>query len=162
MRNPIGSIWQRSLATFLEFVSRYVGSDFDETDRDTVALGLEATDDEDSDGWYAYPLTGSTASLEVRLANTASSEVLSVVAAGAWPCELRLRIGTLTSAIALTISDTDFYPEEQRRPSRPQWGEKADVMCAPGTRPAVSTAVPGTESAGGLVGQYWVVRVTPE
>lgn len=48
-----GWIWQRNLAAFLELLSQYVGCDFDETDWDAVALGLEATDDEDPDDWYA-------------------------------------------------------------------------------------------------------------
>ncbi|MER5462510.1 hypothetical protein ABT010_17895 [Streptomyces sp. NPDC002668] len=95
-----GWIWQRNLAAFMELLSRYIGSDFDETDWDTVALGLEATDDEDPDCRYAYPLAGATASLEVRLANAVGSDVLSVVVAGAWSSELRLRIDTLMSALA--------------------------------------------------------------
>ncbi|MEV7713132.1 hypothetical protein [Streptomyces sp. NPDC088270] len=95
-----GWIWQRNLAALMMLLSRYVGSDFDDTDWDTVAAGLETTNDEDPDGWFTYPLAGSTASLEVRLANAVGSEVLSVVVAGAESAELRLRIDTLMSALA--------------------------------------------------------------
>ncbi|ORT55068.1 hypothetical protein [Streptomyces sp. CB03238] len=100
LRDIGGWIWQRNLAAFMELLSRYVDSDFDETDMDRLALGLEATDDEDPDGWFAYPLIGSTASLEVRLANSVGSDVLSVVVAGAWSAALRLRIDTLMSALS--------------------------------------------------------------
>lgn len=81
-------------------LSRYVDSEFDEADWDTVAAGLETTDDEDPDGWLKYPLIGSTASLEIRLASAVGSDVLSVVVAGAELAELRLRIDTLMSALA--------------------------------------------------------------
>ncbi|MER5898063.1 hypothetical protein [Streptomyces sp. NPDC001876] len=95
-----GWIWQRNLATFTGLLAHYVDSEFDETDWDTVAAGLETTDDEDPDGWYAYPLIGSTASLEMRLANSLGSDVLSVVVSGAESAALRLRIDTLMSALA--------------------------------------------------------------
>jgi hypothetical protein len=95
-----GWIWQRNLAAFLELLAGYVGSDFDATDWETVALGVEATDDEDPAGWYAYPLIGITASLEVRLANAVDSDVLSVVVAGARSSALRLRIDTLYAALS--------------------------------------------------------------
>ncbi|WP_331721154.1 hypothetical protein [Streptomyces sp. NBC_00454] len=98
-----GWIWQRNLAPFMELLSRYIAYDFDDTDWDTVALGLEATDDEDPDGWYAYPLIGVTDSLEVRLAKAVGSDVLSVVVAGAWSSALRLRIDTLMSALASDV-----------------------------------------------------------
>lgn len=95
-----GWIWRRNLATFTGLLARYVDSEFDETDWDTVAAGLETTDDEDPDGWFTYPLIGSTASLEIRLANSVGSDVLSVVVAGAEFAELRLRVDTLMSALS--------------------------------------------------------------
>lgn len=55
---------------------------FDETDWDTIELGIFDTDDEKPDGWYAYPLVGSSATLEVSLAHSVGSEVMSIRVAG--------------------------------------------------------------------------------
>lgn len=41
-----GWIWERNLRSFLELLSHYVGYGFDATDWETVALAVEATDDE--------------------------------------------------------------------------------------------------------------------
>lgn len=71
---------------------------FDETDWDTIELGIFDTDDEKPDGWYAYPLVGSSATLEVSLAHSVGSEVMSIRVAGAESPELRLRTDTLLAA----------------------------------------------------------------
>ncbi|MDX3231094.1 hypothetical protein [Streptomyces sp. ME19-01-6] len=97
-----GWIWRRNFASFMESLSRYLDTDWDETDWDTVALRLEGTDDSGPDnGWYTHPLTGAWQSVEVRLANIAGGDRLSVVVAGAEYSELRLRIDTLLSAFAV-------------------------------------------------------------
>ncbi|MFZ4152228.1 hypothetical protein [Streptomyces pseudogriseolus] len=87
-----GWIMDRNLRTFLELLSRYVGYAFDDTDWDTV--------DEKSDGWYSYPLAGTTATLDVGLARSVGSEVMSVNVTGVETPELQLRTDTLLSACA--------------------------------------------------------------
>ncbi|MFW6694557.1 hypothetical protein [Streptomyces sp. MAR4 CNX-425] len=57
MAEPVsGWIWRSNLRGFLELLSGYVGYPFDETDWETVELGVQDSDDEDADRWYAYPL----------------------------------------------------------------------------------------------------------
>ncbi|MEV5524000.1 hypothetical protein [Streptomyces pseudogriseolus] len=87
-----GWIMERNLRAFLELLSRYVGYAFDDTDWDT--------DDEKSDGWYSYPLAGTHATLDVSLARSVGSEVMSVSVTGAETPELQLRTDTLLSACA--------------------------------------------------------------
>ncbi|CAM5729523.1 hypothetical protein SALBM217S_10071 [Streptomyces griseoloalbus] len=103
-----GWIMERNLRAFLELLSRYVGYAFDATDwdtvedgvRDTVEDGVRDTDDEKSDGWYSYPLAGTHATLDVSLARSVGSEVMSVSVTGAETPELQLRTDTLLSACA--------------------------------------------------------------
>ncbi|EMF26657.1 MULTISPECIES: hypothetical protein [Streptomyces] len=95
-----GWIMERNLRAFLELLSRYVGYAFDDTDWDTVEDGVRDTDDEKSDGWYSYPLAGTHATLDVSLARSVGSEVMSVSVTGAETPELQLRTDTLLSACA--------------------------------------------------------------
>ncbi|MEU2397108.1 MULTISPECIES: hypothetical protein [Streptomyces] len=95
-----GWIMERNLRAFLELLSRYVGYAFDATDWDTVEDGVRDTDDEKSDGWYSYPLAGTHATLDVSLARSVGSEVMSVSVTGAETPELQLRTDTLLSACA--------------------------------------------------------------
>ncbi|MFG2858630.1 hypothetical protein ACGFZ9_50310 [Streptomyces mirabilis] len=99
MAEPIaGLIMGRNLRAFLELLSSYADYAFDETDWDTIELGIFDTDDEKPDGWYAYPLVGSSATLEISLAHSVGSEVMSIRVAGAESPELRLRTDTLLTA----------------------------------------------------------------
>lgn len=77
-----GWIMGRDLRASLELLSRYVEYAFDDTDWDTVEIGVRDTDDEKSDGWYSYPLAGTSATLEVSLAHSVGSEVTSVSVTG--------------------------------------------------------------------------------
>ncbi|MEV0172770.1 hypothetical protein AB0I00_16835 [Streptomyces sp. NPDC050803] len=95
-----GWIMDRNLRAFLELLSRYAGYAFDDTDWDTIETGVWNTDDEKSDGWYSYPLAGTSATLEVGLARSVGSEVMSVSVTGAETPELQLRTDTLLSAFA--------------------------------------------------------------
>ncbi|MEU0809798.1 hypothetical protein [Streptomyces sp. NPDC005970] len=98
-----GWICRRNFSPFMESLSRYVGTDWEPTDWDTVALSLEGTDDSDPDnGWYVHRMAGAWQSIEVRLANAAAAtDMVSVIVAGAEAAELRLRIDTLLSAFAI-------------------------------------------------------------
>ncbi|WP_405453334.1 hypothetical protein [Streptomyces erythrochromogenes] len=96
-----GWIWERNLRSFLELLSHYVGHDFDATDWETVALAIEETDDEQADGWYAYPLVGEARQVEVRLARCAGGDEVSVTVHGPLTADLRLRTDTLLSAYAM-------------------------------------------------------------
>ncbi|WP_327428592.1 hypothetical protein [Streptomyces sp. NBC_01236] len=95
-----GWIWRPHLRSFLELLARYNSMWFDETDWETVSLGLETTDDETPDAWYSYPLDSSLHSLNVRLANSPGGNEVSVALTGATSADLRLRIDTLMDAFA--------------------------------------------------------------
>ncbi|MFZ4191895.1 hypothetical protein [Streptomyces fungicidicus] len=95
-----GWIMDRNLRAFLELLSRYIDYAFDDTDWDTIETGVRDTDDEKSDGWYSYPLAGTSATLEVGLARSVGSEVMSVSVTGVETPELQLRTDTLLSAFA--------------------------------------------------------------
>ncbi|MFE0572137.1 hypothetical protein ACFW21_08240 [Streptomyces albogriseolus] len=95
-----GWIMDRNLRAFLELLSRYIDYAFDDTDWDTVETGVRNTDDEKSDGWYSYPLAGTSANLEVGLARSVGSEVMLVSVTGVETPELQLRTDTLLSAFA--------------------------------------------------------------
>ncbi|MGA4963525.1 hypothetical protein [Streptomyces pseudogriseolus] len=97
-----GWIMDRNLRAFLELLSRYVGYAFDDTDWATVEDGVRDTDDEEPDGWYSYPLAGTHVTLDISLARSVGSEVLSVSVTGVETPELRLRTDTLLSAFAST------------------------------------------------------------
>ncbi len=96
-----GWIWERNLRSFLELLSHYVGYGFDATDWGTVALAVEATDDDRPDGWYSYPLVGEQRQVEVRLAPTVGGDELMVVVKGALTPELEVRVDTLLAAFAV-------------------------------------------------------------
>ncbi|MFC9817373.1 hypothetical protein ACFVJM_35575 [Streptomyces virginiae] len=96
-----GWIWERNLRPFLELLSHYGGYDFDATDWETVARAVEETDDERTEGWYAYPLVGESGQAEVRLARSVGGDEVSVTVHGSLTAELRLRADTLLSAYAM-------------------------------------------------------------
>ncbi|MGW0818307.1 hypothetical protein ACWD00_34745 [Streptomyces viridiviolaceus] len=101
MTEPIaGWIWGRNLRTFLELLSRYAGYAFEETDWETIEAGVQGTEDEAPNGWYVYPLVGTSATLEVVLAQAVGGEEVSVSVTGAGTPELQFRIDTLLSALA--------------------------------------------------------------
>ncbi|MFF5342556.1 hypothetical protein ACFY4H_17865 [Streptomyces althioticus] len=101
MTEPIvGWIWGRNLHAFLRLLSHYAGYDFDDTDWETVEAGVQETDDEALDGWYSYPLVGTSATLSVALARAVCGEEVAVSVTGAETLELRLRTDTLLSAFA--------------------------------------------------------------
>ncbi|MEU6212796.1 hypothetical protein ABZ891_23215 [Streptomyces sp. NPDC047023] len=96
-----GWIWEHNLRSFLELLSHYVGYGFDATDWETVALAVEATDDERTDGWYSYLLVGEHRRLEVRLARAVGGDELMVAVKGALTPELEVRVDTLLAAFAV-------------------------------------------------------------
>ncbi|MFE9468565.1 hypothetical protein ACFYNW_33915 [Streptomyces virginiae] len=95
-----GWIWGRNLRSFLELLSHYVGYGFDATDWETVALALEATDDERTDGWYSYPLVGEHRQVEIRLARAVGGDDVRLAVKGALTPELEVRADTLLAAFA--------------------------------------------------------------
>ncbi|GGW76835.1 hypothetical protein [Streptomyces galilaeus] len=95
-----GWIWGRNLRAFLELLSSYAGYAFDEADWETIEVGVQATDDEAHDGWYSYPLVGTSTTLEVAIAQAVGGEEVSVRVTGAETPELQLRTDTLLSAFA--------------------------------------------------------------
>lgn len=77
MRSVAGWVFEDNVEQFLEHVSRYIGYDYDELDEVALAGALEATDDESTDGWFSYPLTGAPP-LQVSLARAVGGSVVSV------------------------------------------------------------------------------------
>lgn len=61
----------------MELLSRYVCCGFDATDWETVALAVEAADDERLDGCYSSFLVGEHRQVEVRLARAAGDDELN-------------------------------------------------------------------------------------
>ncbi|OWA21580.1 hypothetical protein B9W64_03900 [Streptomyces sp. CS159] len=101
MTEPIGGwIWGRNLRAFLEVLSLHAGYGFDGTDWRTIEAGVQDTDDDNPDLWFAYPLVGVNATLEVSLSRAVGGEEMSVRVTGAETPELRLRTDTLLSAFA--------------------------------------------------------------
>lgn len=101
MTEPIaGWVWGRNLRVFCELLSHYAGYAFDELDWESIEAGVRDTDDEAPDGWYSYPLVGTSAILEITLAQAVGGEEVSVSVAGAATPELQLRTDTLLSAFA--------------------------------------------------------------
>ncbi|MFF3915749.1 hypothetical protein ACFYZB_20040 [Streptomyces sp. NPDC001852] len=95
-----GWIWGRNLRAFLELLSRYAGYAFDETDWKAIEAGVQHTNDEAPNGWYSYPLVGTSATLEVVLAQAVGGEEVSVSVIGAGTPELQFRTDTLLAAFA--------------------------------------------------------------
>ncbi len=98
-----GWIWNENVQPLLALLARYAGYDFDDTDWQTVELGLEATDDEHPDRWYSYPLVGSDHHVEVHLAHAVGGDEISVRVAGTCNPELLLRADTLIAAFATRL-----------------------------------------------------------
>lgn len=92
-----GWVFARHVRPFLELLSHYVGYAFDETDWETVALGIADTDDDDSSRWYDYPLGEA---VTVWLAEAPGSDVVSVRVTGLPEHDLVLRAETLLDAYA--------------------------------------------------------------
>ncbi|GAA4050969.1 hypothetical protein [Streptomyces shaanxiensis] len=97
-----GTVWKESrLRPFLELLADYVNYPFDDTDWETIEIGLDPTDNEDPDAWYSYPLIGPAHSLEIRVArDVEEGDMVSVAVSGATAADLRLRIDTLFAAFA--------------------------------------------------------------
>jgi hypothetical protein len=95
-----GWIWGRNLRSSLELLSHYVGYGFDATDWETVALAIEATNDERPDGWYSYPLVGKHRQVEIWLARAVGGDELMVAVKGVLTPELEVRADTLLAAFA--------------------------------------------------------------
>jgi hypothetical protein len=89
----------RNVRALLRLLSCYAGYAFDDTDWQTVVLGLEGTDDDQDDGWYSYPLVGHH-HLNVALANSMGNDVVSVRIDGLTDYDMALRAETLLDAYA--------------------------------------------------------------
>ncbi|MFB7032815.1 MULTISPECIES: hypothetical protein [unclassified Streptomyces] len=96
-----GWIRERNLRSFLELLSHYAGYGFDATDWETVALAVEATDDERTDGWYSHPLVGEHRQVEVRLVRAVGGDELMVAVKGTLTPEPEVRADTLLAAFAV-------------------------------------------------------------
>ncbi|MFD4247734.1 hypothetical protein ACFWP3_40065 [Streptomyces sp. NPDC058525] len=81
-------------------LAHHVGCGFDATDWETVALAVEATDDERPDGWYSYPLAGEHRQVEVRLARAVGGDELMVAIKETLTPELDVRADTLLAVFA--------------------------------------------------------------
>ncbi|GAB2814398.1 hypothetical protein GCM10027176_18750 [Actinoallomurus bryophytorum] len=92
-----GWVWDRNVRPLLGLLSSYAGYTFDDTDWQTIVLGLEGTDDDRDDCWYSYPLVGDQ-HLNVALAHAVGSYVVSVRIEGIADHHMALRAETLLDA----------------------------------------------------------------
>ncbi|WP_143590151.1 hypothetical protein [Thermoactinospora rubra] len=68
------------MRVFCEVVASLVGYEFDDLDWLAVETALPGTDDEQEERWYDYPLVGSTARLDLKLARSVGGSEISVEA----------------------------------------------------------------------------------
>ncbi|MFJ3519240.1 MULTISPECIES: hypothetical protein [unclassified Streptomyces] len=73
---------------------------FDATDWETVVAAVEATDDEQAEGWYSHPLAGEDCQVEVRLARAVGGDEVMPAVKGALTPELQVRADTLPAAFS--------------------------------------------------------------
>lgn len=89
-----GWVAEEHVVRLLQQISAYIGYAYDELDEVALTGALDDTNDERSDGWFEYPLSG-TPTLVIRLARSPGSAVVSVRVEGAMNLVLATRIETL-------------------------------------------------------------------
>ncbi|MEV4349381.1 hypothetical protein AB0J83_33400 [Actinoplanes sp. NPDC049596] len=89
-----GWVSEDHVVQLLRQISFYIGYRYDDLDEAALTGALDDTDDETADGWFEYPLAG-TPPLDVRLARSPGSAVVSVRVDGAFDLVLATRVETL-------------------------------------------------------------------
>jgi hypothetical protein len=101
-----GWIWSSNVRPLMEMISKVVEYDFDDSDWLAVSTGLPDTDDEQADGWFAYPLVG-VRQVEVRLAHAVGGNEVSVEVSDIADERTRESIELLLSVFARYVIDVD-------------------------------------------------------
>lgn len=83
-----------NVVPFLEYVSRYIGYEYDDFDEAALTGALAQTDDDSADGWFGYPLVGAPP-VTVSFAQAVGGTVVSVRVEGDIDPVLAARIETL-------------------------------------------------------------------
>jgi len=87
-------VFEDNVVRFLRHLSGYLGYGYDDHDEAALTGALEQTDDESSDAWFTYPLSG-TPSLMVSLAQAIGGSVVGVHVDGDIDPVLAARVDTL-------------------------------------------------------------------
>ncbi|KAB2366198.1 hypothetical protein [Actinomadura montaniterrae] len=90
----------------MEMISEVVGYDFDDSDWLAISMALPDTDDEQADGWYAYPLVGDR-QVEVRLSRAVGGDEVSIEVTGMADDRTRESIELLLTVFARYTVDTE-------------------------------------------------------
>ena len=93
-----GWVWESNVHPFLRMLSSYVGYGFDPTDWEVISLGLEETDDEDTNRWYTYELFGA-APVGLQMARCIGDGIVMLRVIGG-SSDIQLRAETLMDAYA--------------------------------------------------------------
>ncbi|MEQ7011291.1 hypothetical protein ABN028_34495 [Actinopolymorpha sp. B17G11] len=95
-----GWVWPANLRTTMQYLSMWIGYDFDDTDWDAINHGfLKTSGDPPGRPQYDYPIVGSPI-LTVLLARDPGADPVSVLVRGEMDDILRARIDTLLSILA--------------------------------------------------------------
>lgn len=92
-------VWPENVRTTVQYLSLFVGYDFDDTDWQAIRQGLTDTTCEPPERWYDYPIVG-TPTLTVFLALDPGADPVFVRVRGDMDEILRTRIDTLLSVLA--------------------------------------------------------------
>jgi hypothetical protein len=103
-----GWVWSGNVRTGLEYVSRWVGYEFDDTDWQAVENGLPDTSAEEPERWYDYPIVGSP-QLVVLVAVNPGADPVDIRVQGEMDDILAVRIETLLSVLADVMPRTDIH-----------------------------------------------------
>ncbi|MFE3107278.1 hypothetical protein ACFXKJ_16945 [Kitasatospora indigofera] len=95
-----GRVHRRNLGFFMHLLAQFTDADFTSADWDAVTAHAASTEEGVRGTWYTHLVEGSTASLDVRIAQvTHDDDLVAVVVAGATDAALRLRVDTLFEAL---------------------------------------------------------------
>lgn len=94
-----GWVWSGNVRTMMRWLAHFVGYTFDDSDWEAVSTGLPGTDSGTPDGWYNYPISG-TSDLTVWPAENPGAAPVSVRVVGATDAVLVARIETLVGVLA--------------------------------------------------------------
>lgn len=99
VRQVSGWVYEVNVRTAMEYLSRWVEYDFDDTDWQAIEFGLPETSSDEPEQWYDYPIVGSPI-LTVLLALAPGAEPVFVVVRGDIDDVLQARIETLLSVLS--------------------------------------------------------------
>ncbi len=99
-----GWVWSGHVRTALQWISRWVGYDFDDTDWQVVEDALPRTSWEPPEQWYDYPIIG-TPTLTAYVAREPGADPVGIRVQGTLDPILTTQIETLLSLLADVVPD---------------------------------------------------------